>query len=221
MEIRSLENALFEKWSETKVSFVKDGLINEDAWKNSKIKVQFILKEANSPKGGLTDLRDFVAKGGRSQTWDNVSRWSYGITHLDKEINWNEIKNISEDFRKEDLKSICVVNLKKAPGGHTTSNEKLREEAMLDKKHLIEQLRLYHDANIIICCGSGVSGLFHELQDDYHDYKWECTKRGMWYQKIGENKFLFNFLHPEVRIGTFDNILFYGLIDSIKEVLNR
>jgi len=222
MKLKKCEKELFENWPKTKKKFVTDGIVNENKWNKSLKKILYILKEANDPDGGGWDLSDFVAKGGKPQTWDNIARWTYGILNLNKEIFWNEIKNISNDFRKEWLQSICVVNLKKVPGGHTTNNNALAKQVEEDKQSLQKQFNLYsQQVDIIICCGTIVSRLFHYHVNDYPNYNWGTTSRGINYHQIGENRFLIEYLHPEDRVGNFDNILFYGLIDAIKEIFKR
>lgn len=218
MKISESEDLLFEKWSKTKNGFVTDGIINEDEWNKSNPKILFILKEANDTDGGGWDLREFISQGGRPHTWDNIARWTYGIKNLDRVILWDEIREISEDFRRKCLQSICVVNLKKYPGGHTTNNSDLAKESESDKQFLIEQFNLYSQSDIIICCGTIVLKLFHSNVNNFPDFEWKTSSKGINYHQIGENKYLFEYLHPEVRVGKFNNILFYGLIDSIKEV---
>ncbi|WP_324824135.1 hypothetical protein [Sinanaerobacter sp. ZZT-01] len=48
-DIPYLENKLFSKWKEERnyAYFVKDGVVNPQIWKKQKIKITFVLKEAN------------------------------------------------------------------------------------------------------------------------------------------------------------------------------
>ncbi len=219
--IEQNENELFAKWSKSKKSFIKDGIIDEDCWNESNRKIIFVLKEANDKSGNSWDLREFLFEGGRRQTWNNIARWVYGIRNLNKEIKWKEISKISYEFRKEQLQTICAINLKKVPGGHTTKNNELYVESHSDSDYLKKQFEIYSDVDLIICCGSIVSELFHDKVNDYPQYSWLETSRGIRYHQIGEHKFLFEYLHPEVRVGNFKNILFYGLIDAIKEAYSN
>ncbi|WGC86175.1 hypothetical protein [Aeromonas caviae] len=80
-----------------------------------------MLKEVNDPDGGGWDLREFIADGARSQTWNNVARWVDGIRNIERDIPWKEFDDINEEDRQSSLKSICAMNLKKSPGTHTVS----------------------------------------------------------------------------------------------------
>lgn len=76
-DIRSLENALFERWPKNGKPFVRDGVVDPLSWKNARTKILFLLKEFNAPDClDDKDLRDFVSHGGRPPTWDNIARWT-------------------------------------------------------------------------------------------------------------------------------------------------
>jgi len=219
MSITEKENLLFERWKKKREGFVSDGIVDEGAYNSSKIKIVFILKEVNDPDGGDWDLREFVREGARRQTWDNITRWVYGIKNLDREINWSELSEISSDRKKDMLRSICAINLKKTPGGHTSNNDELWHIAVEeDKYYLSEQLSLYDGADIIICCGSITEYIIHSINIDFlRDPKWKMTSRGVWFHEYKNGKFIISFSHPEARIKS--NLLYYGLIDAVKEIL--
>ena len=124
------ENILFKKWAKTRSAFSRDGIINEIDYLKSDIKVLLILKEVNSKTGKSVDLKEFLQHGAynRRATWDNVTRWIYGIRNIDKSIHWKEIdkKFLTREKRKQILSSIIVMNLKKSPGKHTTINDELK-----------------------------------------------------------------------------------------------
>ncbi|MDO6818910.1 hypothetical protein [Zobellia sp. 1_MG-2023] len=66
------EQQLFNEWREITPNLSEDGLIDPVAYVKAEIKILFLLKEVNSEKG--FNLKQFVKDGGRTQTWDNVSR---------------------------------------------------------------------------------------------------------------------------------------------------
>lgn len=215
MNIQETENRLFEKWSKNRKGFVKDGVVNEKSYIESALKIMFILKEVNDPEGGNWDLRNFILTGARPQTWDNITRWNFGIQNINKMIDWKEIKDISEDQRKEYLKPICAINLKKFPGNHTTDNKELSRIANEDKIFFNEQFNIY-SPNLIICCGSIVNTLFHDLIDFSKKPDWKMTTRGIWYHEYKKNKYIIQYSHPAARIT--DCLLYYGLLDAINEI---
>ena len=121
MSIRELEEKLFDEWqekekleynNENKKNFVRDGLVDEESYFKAPVKILYLLKKVN---GGDKDwdLREFVKNGGRSATWNNITRWTKGIFRYREELNWSSLEEITEDSREEILKYIIAVNLKK------------------------------------------------------------------------------------------------------------
>ncbi len=214
MGIKDMENSLFEEWAKNRSGFVKDGVVDEDAYLKSSPKLVFILKEVNDPDGGGWDLRKYIRNGARPQTWNNITRWTYGIQNIKKDISWSELQQITEEQRKSTLKSICVINLKKSPGGSTTDNDILAKEAREDKIFLKRQFSLYNP-DLVICCGKGVSEIFCELMD-LPPGEWKMTKRGIRYYEYTKKKYVVEFFHPQARVAS--HLLYYSLIDAIREI---
>ncbi|WP_305417770.1 hypothetical protein [Photobacterium leiognathi] len=52
MSITDKENNLFIEWKENRKGFVSDGLVSEQDYLNSDIKICIVLKEVNDPDGG-------------------------------------------------------------------------------------------------------------------------------------------------------------------------
>jgi len=215
MGIHEKEERLFDEWSPKREGFVKDGVVDEESYESSERKLMFVLKEVNSPGGGNWDLREYVHGGARPQTWNNIARWAHGIKNIKNEINWKEIREITDEQRKEQLKSICTINLKKSPGGHTTDNKALEDIAKEDKEFLNRQFEIYHP-DLVICCGSVVRWLFHELVEFQEKPDWKMTTRGIRYHEFQEMKYIIEYSHPEARVA--DCLLYYGLIDAVKEI---
>lgn len=213
--IRIKENKLFKRWSKVRRIFVPDGVVDEDAFVRSELKVMLIMKEANK---FVRDLRSFIKDGGRPQTWDNVARWMKGLNNLKEDYKWSEIKEINEEERKQLLARLCVMNLKKSPGGHTNIVKDLWRVAEEDKDFIMEQISIYSSPNLIICCGRDVGRILRHLRI-YYNFDWSYTKRGIEYYEFEKGKFLVNYMHPEAHIA--DNLIYYGLIDALKEILKR
>ena len=221
MSIRNLEEKLFDEWQEklgynleNKKIFVRDGLVDEKSYFKAPVKILYLLKEVN---GGDRDwdLREYIENGGRAATWDNITRWTKGILKYKEELEWSSLENINEDSRKEILRYIVAVNLKKIPGGYTTDCKKLEDflEKPSNINYLKKQISLYNP-DIIICCGTGWW---------YSNYiekgmKWEKTKRGILYNKEN-NKIIIFYSHPAARVSS--NLLCYGLIDAVKEIYKK
>ena len=230
MGIHIKEDALLKTWA-TKYgdSFVRDGVVCEKAYNASNPKIVFILKEPHGGGGG--DIRDW-AKEGWGSTWDDISRWVYGIRHRRElepwegspqlEIGW---KDYRQDLRRETLRSICAMNLKKTEGGPQSNDaKKIKDVATNDKKELQEQYALYNP-HLTICCGklsdgTFISDLFGEIMG--HKVEWKTTNRGESYYERSAGKYVIDFVHPAKRFSRRDRRLaFYGLVDTVKEVLGE
>ncbi len=213
MSLRTVENEMFDRWLKHRNGFVKDGLVNEDAYISSKKKILYLLKEVNDSNGGGWDLRDYVKSGARASTWNNITRWTIGLQNIDSDISWNEIEHIDAEQRQVTLQSICAVNLKKTPGGSVCNTEELNRIAEEDKDYLNQQIQLY-DPDILICCGT--SDEYHKIHEN--EDEWKMTSQGIWYYERMSNKYVLAFVHPEARIKS--NFTYYMLINAVKEIMS-
>lgn len=113
--------------------------------------------------------------------------------------------------RKKYLKYIAVVNLKKQPGASTTLTKELKEQF---EKHYAEwlpqQLRIYDNVDVIICCGKGVidclMSVFSETFDEpydranWHWYEYPGTyKVKIHYYQLKKGLIIIDFWHPSAR----------------------
>lgn len=212
MSITNAENSLFDEWKGNRKGFVSDGLVSEQDYLNSDTKICIVLKEVNDPYGGGWDLREFLAEGARSQTWNNVVRWINGIRNINRDIPWQDFDEINEADRQSSLKSICAMNLKKSPGTHTTDKASLNKVANEDRNFIEQQFSLYNP-DITICGGTG--DLFKDTAG-LNEYEWKRTNRGIWWYERAPKKYVIAYCHPEARV---DNpLIVYGLIDAIREI---
>ena len=85
-----------------------------------------------------------------------MSRGGYaGFANRGQGDDWpNQYEKISEEFRVEVLRSICVINLNKSPGTHTTKIAKLKKIATEDAVLIQSQYAIY-DPDLTICGGTG------------------------------------------------------------------
>lgn len=207
------EKSIFQEWKNICPNLVKDGMVNPEIFRKSDPRVLLILKEVNDEGGGNWDLREFLRNGGRWQTWNTVTRWLKGITNIESNLKWTQLENISSKERKQYLKRLSVINLKKAPGGSSSQIEQVKNAASRDKILLNQQFELYN-SDIIICGGTG--GIVTECLDKVKPKNWEFTSRGIKYNRLGNGSYLFSYYHPQARIK--ESFLYYGLLDAIREV---
>jgi hypothetical protein len=214
--IAESEDALFAEWRLTRPDLVTDGVVDEVSWAASRPKVLFLLKEVNSDGKGNWDLREQIIRTGiRSETWDNVTRWTIGIRSPEAAIRWDALPKINERLRVQTLNSIAVMNLKKSPGSHTTVPGELKRAAASDRKFIERQFFLY-EADIVICCGKSVADAIHPIVSCNPENRWTETSRGVPYREYMPSKFLIEYPHPEARVA--DYLLLYGLLDAVIEI---
>lgn len=213
------EDALFSRWAIRHAGFVKDGAVDAQAYWASNPRLLFILKEVNATNRGGWDLREFVRDGGRTQTWNNITRWTEGIrlayNHPQADMHWTQLARISEDRRRKTLRSIAAMNLKKSPGSHTSNTHELHQVAQQDRAFLREQFDLYKP-DVVVCCGSSVA---LEASKILKIPKWQQSSRGVEYAIYNSECTVFSYCHPEARVA--DQLLFYGLFDSVREISTR
>lgn len=218
MTIKEQEDSLFAEWRINRKGFVADGVADENSYQQSGKKILFLMKEVNDPNCGGWDLRvKMREEGGRNATWDNIARWTLGIRDLQEDIPWSELKKkMSNEKRRGVIQYIAAMNLKKSPGGSSTDKALMEKVAMEDKGFLSRQFNFY-DADIVICCGVDVSNTAHSCIKDIQGFKWKATSRGVPYHELGKpGKILISYSHPEARVS--DNLLYYGLIDAVREI---
>lgn len=223
--IREAEDALFGRWGSGRPSFHADGLVDEVQYDAAPIKLLFILKEVNEPADPKFDLRNFLYDGGRAQTWDNVTRWTEGMTRLviraGDGLCWGDFDfdHMTEDKRmarrKASLRQIGAINVKKSAGKDITDVKLLSQAALEDASRLRGQLSLYR-ADFTICCGSAVTDAVdrHSLVEKA---VWKPTSRGVRYHLAGQHGVVIDYCHPMAR--GRPNLLFYGLMDAVAEIL--
>lgn len=217
-EEAAIFDAMKKELSENGIlGFVEDGIVDPQSWEEAKVKCLFLLKE---PVGKLNEhfsLTSFVRDGAKKnvdKTWRNVARWIYSIFNTETSHPYNEIKAIGNtaQSRKEYLKYITVVNLKKQSGGSVTSTVDLKGQF---EKHyakwLPQQLCIYDNTDVIICCGKGVMecliSVFDKTFDEtYNESNWHWYKypggykANIHYYQFQNGLIIIDFYHPAARI---------------------
>ena len=201
------------------IGFYEDGIVDFESWNSAKIKIIFLLKEpVDKDINARKSLIQFVQAGAKKstdRTWRNVARWVYSALHTQKHLPYAEkVKPIGDtsNSRKEWLKYIAVVNLKKQPGSSTTNTKALQEKfKRYYAKWLSKQLCIYEDADIIVCCGKGVKNcLTHVFNDIFHEKynknNWKSYQyssgynANIQYYKSKQVPLIIDYWHPAARI---------------------
>lgn len=212
IELKKAENELLDKWADTIPGFIRDGLPDPKKYCSSPVRILFILKEVNG--GQDWDLRDFLRNGARWQTWNVVARWAEGILNHNKDYSWNELSENNDERRNHILQNICAINVKKTSGTDVANNRTIKEAAINNSENLKQQIELYKP-DIIICCGTESS----YLKVMNNKPNWKETSRGIWYFIEDSGTIVISYSHPEAR--TKECLLYYGLLDAVKEILSE
>lgn len=220
LKITEQEDLLFDNLKKSYPQAVPDGVVDVDKFLKAPYRIVYILKEVNSKDGNnpfnneSDGLLGFLKKGGRSQTWDNVARWTEAILSEKQNISWKEFSCMDNNKRQSALRKIAVVNLKKTPGGHTSDKKEFINAAVVFKDIVQKQLDLYKPDYIILCGTRSVYETFYNNKT----IKWRQTERGINYFTDNET-IIIDFSHPEARVR--DNYLFYALLDAINEIRTK
>ena len=94
MSIKEKEKEIFDKLGKIDPSIVEDGIVNEEEYLDSKYKILYVMKEVNGGSGW--NLKDFLYEGGRSQTWDNIARWTEGLLNINYEYSWDYLEKTTK-----------------------------------------------------------------------------------------------------------------------------
>ena len=147
--IKEAENALFDQWETASLCegyFNRDGVVDPGQWKSEReFRLLFLMKDTD---GLREDLRDFLCRGGRGQTWNTVVRWAEALS------GGRSVSIPDLESRREVLRRLCVVNLKKYSGGPRVSDDAVRQTAETDRTYLRRQLSLYRPT-LALACGKG------------------------------------------------------------------
>lgn len=142
--------------------FVRDGIIDKDAWNKAPVKILVILKEPNGEQGNktpegdynlcteLSDVKKLKENNVLSKyaTWRNVFYWQNGLLNIasNSPISFEECKALSKNGN---LNSLAVLNLKKTYGGASSNMKEIETFGDTDKDLILEQIERI-DPDIII-----------------------------------------------------------------------
>ena len=140
---------------EKKIGFV-DGIINKEFYKNSNVKILWILKEVNHD-GDISDwdmteiLQNIKTEKGMEKGWEKtfgpIVYTTYGIL---KKKTWDEIPYYSDVPEIIDiLKEIAYINVKKTAGNSTTHFSTLEKAYTENKTLLFYQINKINPSVII------------------------------------------------------------------------
>lgn len=157
---------LFAEWKERHSiqAFISDGIVDPDRYEEPH--VLFVLRDMNCSVE--TDLRQHLREWGSGwKTWNNVGRWTKALLDGDEAYP----ADMKREKRREQMRRIAAVNLKKEGGGSRADGEDLLQAVRTQGKLIRRQLELCRPALIIACglAGTGMSSTVSLLHQHVFD----------------------------------------------------
>ena len=173
--------------------FFFDGLNNFDAYSNAPLKVLFLLKEVNINHGEPEPIEKW---------WDEKYSDKFGLfaTRLADWtlILWEELKNYvatgnPESERLKALRSIAIVNVKKIPGGSSSSKNEIVYHANKYADNIREEIAILNPDIVMLCAN------WYAVRDTiFKDIEWKVIFEG--YEiSISNSPSIIYFNHPAIR----------------------
>jgi len=219
---------LFTQWRRKveQHNFIEDGIVDEYIWITTKLKVLFLLKDAND-EGGTKDwdLRGFLRQGafdgtqGYTATWGLIARYAYGIQKGFCTWIATEFKNSGVDFsihtqRQDYLKSIAVMNIKKSGGAGTNKWDELEDAVRSSRSFILDEIGIIAP-DVIVAGGTG--WLIPKIFTEPGSLEEVTLSTGVMCQKLGnENCYILHYYHPQARYP--HNLMYMALMESLREL---
>lgn len=169
----------FDEWRNRPIHkgqfFIEDGIIDEELWHKSGVKILFLLKEAYDSDPNVTkewNLSDVIReewKGPKFKIWWTAALWAYGL----KNINEDNFRGFPEGYKanpkvKDAFLSSAIVNLKKSKGVSSSSDENLKEYMESDYDLILRQIAEIKPL-VVVCCST-----WHLIEPYLDDIKKIC-----------------------------------------------
>ncbi len=202
-----------------------DGLLNWNKYQESKVKIMWILKEANWGDAGSSNTVHATSGKSKKQlqecldscykymqyTYNNLTQYSHWKASFAKllYVNYGILKGVAhyedmEDLDKQGLinginylEPIILLNLKKIPGYASAHMPTIRKFYNNHKDYILKQIDVANPD--IIINGSGINELAGDLYPDgSFDSKWHFTQL--------KDKLVINAYHPNARVNHADYV---------------
>lgn len=199
---------LFDEWENSnplyKGKFVRDGILNEALFEKQKIKILFLCKEPNNPRQSSEDFRVNFGGGSFSPSFSfSISEWAYGLLN-----NFPDYDYINNKKRREALRCIAFMNLKKIGGKSVSFRKEIEQHIIEDRSYLQRQIEIINPDLII---GSVTHYRSWQLLFEAHEY----SKSGYGIKLLKWQHYpIIDFYHPSARGGRAS---YYALLKLVFE----
>ncbi|MBQ8027208.1 MAG: hypothetical protein IJ261_03725 [Clostridia bacterium] len=154
-----MKSKTLDKWFERHrekgyKKFIYDGIVNEDEWEKSDVKVCFFLKEAyllGSEESA--DLCRWLDQGLNKRMWHTVADWIFALESVtDSSIPSFDFIPKSDSEETARIKSCAIINIKKSDGKPNSEKNDLLDFLKEDSDLIREQFEEIKPE--IIVCGN-------------------------------------------------------------------
>lgn len=157
MQIYQKLSALYTNWQLTHPGhFVQGGVVDEEMFDRSEVKLLFLLKEVNDTEQkedwSLVQLiQDQMQEMTFYQIWKTIGLWSFG---LQQGFPHYQTLTYRQDLHIADgLREIAIINLKKSGGGGVSNYEEIKEHAEKNKELWMKEIEIIHP-DVVVCGGT-------------------------------------------------------------------
>lgn len=197
--------------------YVIDGIINPAKYLKAKHKILWILKEANSNDTWSYSEKfqneSWLYQCGKSvPTLKRIIYTTYGILN---ECDWSEIPDAKDKKAFKPLQEIALINIKKIPGGSSSSYNEIQTAYDKHKELLREQIKVYNPDIVIF--GNTLNFFQKEDFEGLKDAKKEITEYRNHFYNTG-NRLYIHTWHPAVRgAGFTDKGYVMDIVNIVKD----
>ena len=184
--------------------FNEDGVISNEDWNNSNIKVLFVLKETNRANQNIVDAINRALVTKESGWWKGkvlrrVGHWAYGLLNYEDEAP--SLKDAKTNY-KNFIKNIAYINMKKASGGSSTKTKPFNSHVEEFAPFIRRQIELIKPDIIVL------GGTYKQIKKYVFPELEKVSER---IHKHNDMIFI-NAFHPAARKES--SMLYYQVIDS-------
>lgn len=218
MNINDQLSALYERWlgERNYSSFIKGGVVDPSWYNDSKYKVLYLLKEANTEDSFWSQVDLLTAIINKERTFYEIFKtisllnlvFFQGLNNYATNLNFGR-HPLDTNFL-DSLSSIAITNIKKEKGGRNSDWNDIFAYATRDKEYIEEEIELMNP-DIVVCCGT-----FEFIEKTFELQAQECGSGAKY--DVYRNRVYIDIPHPKAFIKR--NILYTYFKETISELMS-
>lgn len=200
----SLLDAWEKKFAVDKWHFNRDGIISNEHWIKSEVKILFVLKETNKAKQNVVTAITNALSSKKSGWWRGkvlrrVGRWAYGLASYSGEVpSFDNAKA----FGTEATWGVAYMNMRKTAGGARTKKKLFDSHVRNYAPYIRRQIELIEPDVVVL------GGTFNSVKKHIFPQMEHVCKRIHKHQDI----IFINAFHPAAVVRSSD--IYHQVLDS-------